>query len=514
MSDTIIRKHRFPILLKTAIIIFVVSFVIVEIAMTYYSLVISNRNKETYNTYADALSSSISNVVDVKDYNTMMSKVNAILNTIPEEERILSDNEDETKLDEYIAHYDSLYEDDDFMASFNKVREGLRKVVTSNSKMNVDCAYLAYVYPYTDASGVKQGLFVYLCDSAPDEDACPPGWLDPLYDFNKEVIDNPSRGFPAYTTDTSYGYLITSGSQIDGATRGYAFVDISMDAVRRDQADSIIRLFVYLIVTINLLAVTVLVLIYFIFTRPLKRLTNTARSFDNTDPDYTHQKFLDLKVNTHDEIQELAETLKVMEENVYDRINQLVEVNEALLTSEKQTAKMTALAKRDSMTGVGSKTAYDIEVEQIDESIKNKEDITFGIVMIDLNNLKPTNDDYGHIAGDKAIIRLSHTISLVFKNSEVYRVGGDEFVVIVRDEECHNIKALVKEFKERINDIASSKKLQRYERITAAIGYSLYTKEDKSVDDVFRRADQEMYQCKRMMKNQQDKKWAIWLTFY
>ena len=502
MPGTIIRKHRFPILLKTAIIIFVVSIVIVEIAMTYFSLVISNRNKETYNNYADACSASISKVVDVEDYNIMMNKVNVILDSIPQEERILSDNEDEAKINAYIAHYDSLYEDDVFMASFNKVRECLRKIVDSNVKMNVDCAYLAYVYPYTDASGAKQGLFVYLCDSAPDEDACPPGWLDPLYEMNYEVIDNPSRGFPAYTTNTSYGYLITAGTKIEGAARGYTFVDISMDAVRKDQADSIIRLFVYLVVTINLLAVIVLVLIYFIFTRPLKKLTNTARSFDNTDPDTTHQKFLDLKVNTHDEVQELTETLKAMEESVYDRINQLVEVNEALLNSEKQTAKMTALAKRDSMTGVGSKTAYDIEVELIDESIKNKEDITFAIVMIDLNNLKSTNDDYGHIAGDKAIIRLSHTISLVFNNSEVYRVGGDEFVVIVRDEECNNIKALIKEFKERISDIASSKKLPRYERITAAIGYSLYTKEDKSVDDVFRRADQEMYQCKRKMKNQ------------
>ena len=105
------RKFRFPILLKTAIIIFIFSIIVVEVSMTYYSLVISNRNKETYKNYADSLSSTIAKVVDADDINILKDKVISILETIPNEERIVSDCEDEEKLNEYIAKYDSLYND-------------------------------------------------------------------------------------------------------------------------------------------------------------------------------------------------------------------------------------------------------------------------------------------------------------------------------------------------------------------------------------------------------------------
>ena len=498
-----VRKHRFPILAKTAIIIFVMSFIIIEIAMTYYSLVMSRTNKQTYSDFADSLSGTIANVIDKDDFNTLKGKVDTILDTIPEDKIVDSECEDEAALETYMAYYDSLYDDDDFMDAFNRIRTLLRTIVQSNEDFDVDCAYLAYNHVYIDENGTQQGLFVYVCDSAPDEDACPPGWLDPVYDINRDVIAHPERGFPAYTTNTSYGYLITAGKNVAGVDRGYAFVDISMDVVRAKQASSIVRLFLYLLITVNLLAVICLFVVHIIFSKPLKRLTSVARSFDNNDPTSTHQKFVDLNVNTHDEIQELTETIKSMEESVVDRINELVEVNDALANSKKQEERMTALAKRDSLTGVGSKTAYDFEVENINEQIKNKQEITFGVVMIDLNYLKNTNDEYGHIAGDEALVRLSNTICLTFKHSPVYRVGGDEFVVILRNGDYDNASALIEEFKERIQDCIVNKKLPKYERISAAIGLGVYIKGDKSVDDVFKRADKEMYICKREMKNEE-----------
>lgn len=502
MEEKSRKRVKFPILLKTAIIIFVFSLVVVEIAMTYYSLVMSNRNQETYNNYANSLSSTISKVVDVDDFNYMQNKVYSILDSIPKDELATFDQSEE-KIDHYMSYYDSIWDDVDFVNKYNSTREVLRNIVDSYIKINVDCAYVSFVYKYQDTQGADQGLCCYLVDSAPDEDACPPGWIDPLYGINRAVLDIPERGFPAYTTNTSYGYLVSAGTFIVGSTRGYAFVDINMNAVRADQASSIVRLFAYLIITVVAIAIIGVILVYFIFSRPLRTITDVAKSFNNKDPKMSHRNFTDLNIKTRDELYELAEAIKTMENGVVQRINELVEISEALNDSEKQTRKMTALANKDVLTGVLSKIAYHSEVDRINEKIASKEDIAFGVAMIDLNYLKIINDEYGHSAGDEALIRLAGIVSLIFKRSPVYRFGGDEFVAILKDEDYKLSKELIEEFNERIEDSINNKKLPQYERISAAIGYAEYDPSvDTCMDDVFKRADQKMYERKREMKEE------------
>ena len=500
------RRLRFPILLKTAILIFIFSVVVVELAMTYYSLVISKRNTETYNNYANSLSSTIAKVIDVDDYNLMKGKVKSILSSIPQEEWAAFDDYDEEKIEHYMTHYEVLETDTEFQTAFEKTRNQLREIVESNKAFYVDCAYLSFVYPYVDADGKDQAYCCYVVDSAPEEDACPPGWLDPLYKVNRGVIGDPERGFPAYSTNTSYGYLISAGTFIAGSDRGYAFVDISMNAIRARQASSIVRLFVYLLITVVALSVVGLLVVYFLFSRPLKRISETSKSFNNKDPKVSHEAFKNLSVRTNDELSDLVESIKTMEEGVLQRINELVEVNQALISQEKQTAKMTALANRDSLTGVGSKTAYDYEAEKINERISSGEEEPFGIAMVDLNYLKNTNDEYGHVAGDEALIKLANIICLTFKHSPVYRVGGDEFVVILRNEDHEKIEHLISEFNERIADAINNEKLPQYERVSAAIGYAEFdSKTDKSIEDVFNRADQLMYKRKHEMKEEEKK---------
>ena len=508
MSEKKKSKLKFPILFKTAVVIFVFSLIVVEIAMTYYALVMTNRNHETFNNYGNSLSATIAKVIDVDDYNYMRGKVFSILDTIPQEEWALSeeDKEDEAKVEAYMDHFATLYDDNDFVTKYDESREVLRDIIDANSVFNVDCAYLSFVYPYTDSEGNKQGLCVYIVDSAPDEDACPPGWIDELYEQNKEVLDHQERGFPAYESNTAeYGYLVSAGTYIEGTEKGFAFVDIYMNVIRAKTADSIVRLFTYLLITVLVIAAAGIVIVYFAFSKPLKKVTNVAKSFNNNDPKTTHELFENLNVKSRDELGDLAESIKTMENGVLQRINELVEVNNALISTEKQAAKMTVLANRDSLTSVGSKTAYDTLIEKLNEQIKNKEKLTFGIAMIDLNYLKNTNDEYGHAAGDEALIKLANVICLTFKHSPVYRIGGDEFVVVLRNDDYKISNELIVEFNERISDLTKNVKLPEFARISAAIGYSTFNpKTDTCVDDVFKRADQKMYNRKHDMKEHQN----------
>ncbi len=495
------RKFKFPILLKTTIIIFVFSLVIVEIAMTYYSMVMSNRNKETFAGYANNLTATVSKVVDQNDVTLLKDKVKSILDTIPANEIALSNDKDKAKITTYMAYFDILESDTDFQNAFNRIDAILLDLVDANKSFDVTCMHLTYLYSYTDVSGNTQYACVSLLHTHHDHN---PGWLDPLYNHYTKVIDDPSKGFPAYfITNSDDGYVVSAGSYIEGTDNCFSCANISMTAVRAKQASSIIRLFVYMIITINLLGIIGLIIVHFMFSIPLKTITNVAKSFNNNDPKASHQNFVDMKVKSHDELNDLSEAIKTMEDGVVQRINELVEVNEALSKSEKQTARITAIANKDALTGVQSKIAYHSEVERINEKIANKENIAFGVAMIDLNYLKVTNDEFGHSAGDEALIRLASIISLTFKHSPVYRFGGDEFVTFLRGEDYDNSEKLITEFNERIIDSINNQKLPQYERISAAIGYAEYDpKVDTCVDDVFNRADQKMYQRKHEMKEE------------
>ena len=120
--------------------------------------------------------------------------------------------------------------------------------------------------------------------------------------------------------------------------------------------------------------------------------------------------------------------------------------------------------------------------------------------MIDLNNLKVINDEHGHEKGDTAIMNLCHVVCEIFKHSPVYRVGGDEFVVILRNHDFDHAEELIGEFIKKIEETASDESLEPWDRISAALGYAVYAEEDGDLQTVLKRADDLMYERKKAMK--------------
>lgn len=121
--------------------------------------------------------------------------------------------------------------------------------------------------------------------------------------------------------------------------------------------------------------------------------------------------------------------------------------------------------------------------------------------MIDLNYLKKTNDTYGHDKGNISIIKLCKTVCEIFDHSPVFRIGGDEFIVVLKGRDYGNIEKLMRAFHERTAGFEKDASLQPWEKVSAAIGYALYDKEiDNGIEDVFKRADEAMYECKTSMR--------------
>ena len=89
----------------------------------------------------------------------------------------------------------------------------------------------------------------------------------------------------------------------------------------------------------------------------------------------------------------------------------------------------------------------------------------------------------------------------IFSHSPVFRIGGDEFVVILENDDFDQVDAKMEEFRLTLKNLQDDKSLQPWERISAAIGWSLYDPTiDQNVDNVFKRADHNMYECKKQMK--------------
>lgn len=158
---------------------------------------------------------------------------------------------------------------------------------------------------------------------------------------------------------------------------------------------------------------------------------------------------------------------------------------------------MSVKAYRDALTSVKNKAAYDEDVQRL-EVLMQFDDVEFALVMLDVNGLKAINDEYGHDCGNEYLRACSQAICNAYDHSPVYRIGGDEFVVILQHADFKNREQCIVELERRIKESQSAD--EPWQRISIAMGMSVYQTGDKTVDDVFKRADAAMYDAKRRMK--------------
>ncbi len=178
-------------------------------------------------------------------------------------------------------------------------------------------------------------------------------------------------------------------------------------------------------------------------------------------------------------------------ENVEDEYREKEEQRENLRSAER-------LARRDELTGISNKKAFAEESLSIDNKLKSgKKDLCFGVVMCDINDLKLINDTRGHSFGDEVIQRASRMICDVFKHSPVFRIGGDEFAVILSGRDYEQREYLLNNLKE---ECLANRRARSGP--TIACGMAEY---DPSADDgfsaVFERADAYMYENKKELKS-------------
>ncbi len=216
-------------------------------------------------------------------------------------------------------------------------------------------------------------------------------------------------------------------------------------------------------------------------TNPLKKLSDSTKKIVAGNYDFDFDK------TPNDEIGELMGRFEFMAKSL-----------------KQQFEYINNLAYLDSMTGAKNKRAFIDETDEIDLQIRNSKDsgekFEFAVIVFDVNNLKYTNDNFGHKAGDQLIKAAFNLITTNFSFSKIFRIGGDEFVATITGRDFENRTELLAKFRTEM-DSPLPENNGAFDKVAIASGLAVYDSEkDSCFQNVFERADEEMYKTKISMK--------------
>lgn len=253
--------------------------------------------------------------------------------------------------------------------------------------------------------------------------------------------------------------------------------------VPKDEVDHqeyvMIKEIILSIIASLLIAVGLSIFLAKIITRPIQHLADISKKM-------VEGKLEDrIVIHTQDEIGVLSENMNRMSE---------------ILAEKTEYAER--LVSMDAMTGVKNQGAYEMQITELDKSIKAGE-AAFGVISVDIIGLANINETYGHDIGDLMIQDAAYMMKKIFGDDVVYRLNGDTFVAILTTTELMQYHRMSQLFMREVDQFNQTN--ERYEaRLRVAKGVSVYEKRrDMTYGEVYRRAENLMLQNKKWVKGQQ-----------
>ncbi len=167
------------------------------------------------------------------------------------------------------------------------------------------------------------------------------------------------------------------------------------------------------------------------------------------------------------------------------------------LNEARNKAQLQALSLRVDLTGVGNRRAF---IERMGEtiSVHRRYGLPASLVCLDIDNFKTINDTLGHATGDQAIRGLaSHVISMLRESDHLFRIGGDEFVIIADGADHESALQLT----EKIRHGVTTQAFVPDQKMTISLGLAVLKDED-TTDSWLARADEALYRAKNAGRNQ------------
>lgn len=156
---------------------------------------------------------------------------------------------------------------------------------------------------------------------------------------------------------------------------------------------------------------------------------------------------------------------------------------------KKKIEQIRYLGYHDQLTGLYNRTCFEQQMTAID----TPENRPVCLIMADVNGLKLTNDAYGHAAGDKLIIHTADILNSVCRSDDfVCRIGGDEFVILLKQTTREQARTLVERIRKKIAEFQE----EHAAYLSVSFGYAEKSSSLPEMDVVLRQAEDSMYREK------------------
>ena len=190
-----------------------------------------------------------------------------------------------------------------------------------------------------------------------------------------------------------------------------------------------------------------------------------------------------------------VQILRVREDNDFDGkvIVAFHHIDDIVTKELRYQWELEKMAYTDALTSLGNRAAFTREMTAFAEQQKA------ACVIADVNNLKVGNDRYGHEEGDQLIQDAAECLREIFQETGVcYRIGGDEFCILIREGDNEQIRERL----QQLQQIIEAKNHDRKMPLSIACGYAIRENEQETMEQVFNRADEMMYDVKFRMKKE------------
>ncbi|MCR4606063.1 MAG: diguanylate cyclase [Eubacterium sp.] len=283
--------------------------------------------------------------------------------------------------------------------------------------------------------------------------------------------------------------------------------DFDMEEVMQERFEMLMYLVGGSLLITIIVAFLGVIIVNKVISKPLNAMTQEMKKFNPSEhSDYKEAGVINLDIKSNDEIGQIYRGIRSMQTKIVDYIDNLSELKKDkkkaesyIKDKEEQIDKLSEERYKDALTRVGNKAGYIKKAEEINQLVKD-EHLEYAVAMIDMNNLKLINDDFGHKSGDLYIKGCCKMICETFKHSPVYRIGGDEFVAILLGKDYKNRIDLVKKLKDAYKESYIQENTEPWLRYSAAVGFAEHASDDYTIELVFKRADKAMYEDKAAFK--------------
>ena len=472
---------------KTLIMIFIITAVLCVASIIGTNIALTNIIRQQFIDKAESTASAMASLIDDEAAGVVRSEVLKVYGATDDKDKVSNEEWDSPEHEAYVSRYSHILD----MPEFTALQEWMR---TIQDKGNFGCIYLVCMDTENERT-------IYLVDAAYDDEMCMPGSFDPFTESDYAIVEHPMDGIPVDIVQTEeYGWTVALGKPVvdrNGEIIGYFCADSNMTEITNLKNHYLLIIAAVLIGLALLTGILGVLAVNHFVVRPVKILSAASIEYCQEDNKNEHHQFDSLDIRAKDEIGDLATSMVQMENDINGHVATLIRTANELLESREKEAEMRREANIDALTHVKNKRALISEEERLDCTIQEGK-AAFAVAMIDMNNLKTINDTYGHEKGDEAIRDLCEAICSTFKRSPVFRNGGDEFVVVLENDDLAHKDKLIARFRETMTKEDVNKP---WRHLSAAFGCVVYDpKQHNLFADVLKAADAEMYRDKTAMK--------------